>query len=697
MGAGGSVQDQGLIGDDYIDPNEFLKYCPNTSSLHTPTVEDYQCLNYAQADEHREEQLRQLTSAKEVIITPSIADEQIRSWDHQLDQMKPCFHSYLIMIEVDKLHDKVFMEFVPFESISDDVFAWSYRWATPVEKSELRNIEIYEKKSNRLLYRTVAFDMELEMLEQDIQLYKKVWMDKISIPQKSQYTGVHVAAMGKFYSKVHTILREVRRPTGLPMHDYLSRAWTYQEARYGRTMCDKSPSIFVAKEWAEMVWGRQFVVDLSGLLYEIPNIMARTMDVKKGPNNITFAAMRNCIGSGRFFTFFVKRFREHEKFPTNRQDCKALGLLEKIGLKNGQALDKALHEAFRNLKYERTETEVLNGEKRAPTLIGPTDCRLDPQCTGALWQAIVAQRSEFDLSSGEECVPEAIAEMSLRTATFQSDRFIGTFAVVLQSIGVAIELDPVSRFPDPSKTWTSFINHYKQGLFLRRNLGFMLYGLPDFAGMVSPSVSLPTGILSALRCSDQWEVRKLLCERVVSGIGDGTVNESRSRPDLRNAWAIHVSEDNEEISLLIRKNPEQHEKSEYYRVLVVGRRLGIEHKNILSQFCGLFMLGCYQLLDVHAIAASLQCETQDVMTGMNVIAAIFRDFMALICSKDHLEQPPQQLYSKHFGAKFCIPAQDSSLEMTALRETAFLNDKMSKVKEKRSWTRREELDVIFAV
>ena len=446
-----------LVGED-----QWLKIEAKTCSVNAPVFGPEHCLSTDEADGVVQAAKCANESAHRIVQTNAIDDSLIKCYDINTCEMLRAKDHFIILVGIDVKNRTVEVEFVSFKDISKEVFGWSYRWATPVNKNSLISIDIKLAGSDEILYKTNVFEMELEMLQNDVLTFKKVWMDIICVPQKSEYTGYQVAAMGTFYQHATTILREVRDPTSLPMVDYLSRAWTYQEARYGKTICDNNPSIYLAREWAEMLWGRQFIIGLSGLLYQIPNLMARSMDIKTGPNNITYEAMRNCIGSGQFFQFFVKNFRRHEGFPSNLNANKSLLFLEKLGEKVGIELDQKLKDAFWKLPRVAKGTE-MQGKVFPTTLLGPNDCRIHPEFIGDFWIEVVKMRNEVDLEIDETCVPEIIAEMSLRKATFESDRFIGTWAVLLKHLNIPIVMND-KNYPDAELTWQKVVDGYKDGV-----------------------------------------------------------------------------------------------------------------------------------------------------------------------------------------------------------------------------------------
>lgn len=666
---------------------QWLKVEPKTSSSNAPTFTSEHCLSpdSVAAAKASLEQLNR--SSREVIHTPPIDDSRIVCWNLQDKYLSRASDHFLVIVAADAQTRRIEIDFTPFNDISSDVFGWSYRWATPVEHADLVEVHVFDHASKNLLYHTNIFEMELLMLAQDVQQLKKVWIDKVCVPQKSKYAGYHIAAMGVFYQNATTVLREVRNPNGLPFYDYLSRAWTYQEARYGKTLCDNVPSIYLAREWAEMLWGRQFVLGLSGLLYQIPNIMARSMDIKTGPNNITFEAMRNCIGSGHFFQFFVKKFRQHAGFPAEKNNCKYLAFLEEMGSLVGSELDAKLHHAFWNLPREAVNVEA-QGKTFKVGLIGPNDCRLHPEMTGVFWIEVVKMRNRTVLNIDSSCAPEIIAEMSLRKATFDSDRFIGTWAVLLKHMKVDIVTDERS-YPLPAETWQRVVASYQNGLLKRPELAFMLYGPADIAGMRPVGEQLPSAITGG---GSSWRIERLMCERVVAGIGDGSIDEINTFPDLRNAWAVHVS-DNEEVSVLLRHDI-ANSSSAYRRIAVVGRELAKVHPGLKNQICGLFQLGISALIDIEHTARALSTSQHQISNGLSHIAGTFREYLQRLVEGG---QPgPEGVYNKSLSSKYCIPSDATDHELTPLREHVFLLDKMSKKKENRCWTRFEMLDVLVA-
>eukprot|EP00960_Hanusia_phi_P000530 14362-Hanusia_phi.AAC.1 len=664
----------------------WLRSHPKTSKDDAPRISLAQCLSAREAHEAKQALIQKESDARAVPYSAPIDEPLICSWDFDTSGiMDKANDHFIIVLDTEFPKRRVLVEFVPFAAIDSSVYGWSYRWATPIDHSELITIEVIHRDSQVLLYRTRIFEMELIMLGSDVKKFGKIWIDKVCVPQKSQYTGYQVSAMGTFYQKATTVLREVRNPKGLPFYDYLARAWTYQEARYGRTICDSDPPLYLAKDWAEMLWGRQFVVNISGLLYQIPNLMARTMDDKVGPNNITFTAMRNCIGSGYFFTFFVKNFRRHEGFTQEMAKNKNLKYLEEIANSVGAEVDQKLLTAFQNLSYEAVDRKG----QPTPSVIGPFDCRTHPELTGVLWQEIVKLRSRYVLDVDESCLPEVVAEMSLRRATFESDRFIGTFAVLLKKM----EIDLARKedgFPDPEETWLRLTSSYLDGLMQQPNLAFMLYGPADIAGMSPVHLRLPSGILGT---GQSYENTPLECERVVTGIGDGDTDEQRTFPDLRNAWAVHVSDEGA-VSLLIRADVASAD-SPYRRIAVIGKDLAASHRSLAVSFCGLLQLGGQQLLQVEQIARALKVENRQVADGIGAIAGIFREYILALGGG----QVPGKggRYVKQFKSIHSIPPDAPEQEMTPLRELVYMHNKMSKTKVERSWTRFETVNVMVEV
>ena len=289
----------------------------------------------------------------------------------------------------------------------------------------------------------------------------------------------------------------------------------------------------------------------------------------------------------------------------------------------------------------------------------------------------------------ESCLPEVLAEMSLRRATYESDRFIGTFAVLLKKMELDIARQD-NGFPDLQETWRRLISSYQQGLMQQPNLAFMLYGPADVAGMLPVHLRLPSGILGT---GQSYKVTPLECERVVTGIGLGDTDEQTTCPDLRNAWAVHVS-DQGAVSLLIRADVTSVD-SPYRRIAVVGRDLAASHRSLAASFCGLLHLGGQQLLQVEQIAKDLKLENRRVADGIGAIAGIFRDYVLALGSGQAAGR--DGVYMKQFKSIHSIPPDASEQEMTALRELVYMHNKMSKVKAERSWTRFETLSVMVEV
>ena len=273
-------------------------------------------------------------------------------------------------------------------------------------------------------------------------------------------------------------------------------------------------------------------------------------------------------------------------------------------------------------------------------------------------------------------------------ATFDSDRFIGTWAVLLKHMKVDIVTDERS-YPLPAETWQRVVASYQNGLLKRPELAFMLYGPADIAGMRPVGEQLPSAITGG---GSSWRIERLMCERVVAGIGDGSIDEINTFPDLRNAWAVHVS-DNEEVSVLLRHDI-ANSSSAYRRIAVVGRELAKVHPGLKNQICGLFQLGISALIDIEHTARALSTSQHQISNGLSHIAGTFREYLQRLVEGG---QPgPEGVYNKSLSSKYCIPSDATDHELTPLREHVFLLDKMSKKKENRCWTRFEMLDVLVA-